>query len=555
MASKFTKDKVQNSTECDSKADKGRPSRGETTKGKRNNKGRMRNRQGRQQSADQKGKTGANLTSYPHSEMSNDFEWYNKNPSLTLGVAQIPYPNRPGMELRLGSWSFAKDGVTPFMPHHSIPGFMAIRYVPTLGSAHDYQDAVNVAAREIYARVRDAYSGTLAVTAADLMMYVGAIDSIYSEISYLRRIYGILNSYTSENYNFPDGALRAMGFSADQVKHLRTDKMNLYTGINMLISRVRKYKLPSVMDLFKRHWWMAENIFADAPSLRSQMYFFHPDGAWQIGFNAQGTELSYAFRNEADMSLGAAGLLKFATDLIDALDASEDAYTMNGYLQRAFADVPSFTVEDLDINYQVAPQYNPEVLLQIMNCVVPSGSFNAGWKYVQNVDNQLITDTITYVVDENSISKDCNPYFVLRQDVDNPMVGDTVIATRMMAVLNFGQPGSAPKSYHVSMGTEVPKGFRTAQWNSWKQNYEIGDLSTSFVTQSTDLLFARLDEWGKFNHAPMIYLLETSPDGNITALRLFGDYYNPTTVNQVMLDDLHSVCALSELNAFGIYGK
>lgn len=500
---------------------------------------------------------GSSMTSYPKSAMSNDFEWYNKNPSLTLGVGQIPYPYRPGMELNLGSWAIGNAPTSIMVPHHAIPGFMALRYVPTLGSAADYQDAVNVAAREIYAKVRDAYSGTLQVTAADLMMYVGAIDSIYSEISHLKRIYGIINSYTSENYNFPDAALYAMDLNADQIRSLRLDKMGLYTAINMLIARVRKYKLPSVMDLFKRHWWMAENIFADAPSLRSQMYFFHPSGGWKIDFNEQGTKLVYVDRDESSMSVGVDGLTSLATRLLDALDASEDAYTMNGYLQRAFADVPSFTIEDLDISYQVAPQYNPEVLLQIMNFTVPSGGqdYYLTWSYTQNVDNQIITDNIVLTQNAGSISPKCAPQFLLRQDVDNPMVGDTVIATRMMATIDYSRPGAQESSYHVNFGTELPTGFRVANWSPWKQVYEIAKYYGSFATDKDDLINARIDLWNKYNHAPILYLLELNSSSVVTNVRLIGDYYNPTTISDTALADLHAVCALSELNAFGIYNS
>ena len=505
--------------------------------------------------ADSRSTTAGNMTSYPKSQMSNDFEWYNKNPSLTLGVAQIPYPYRPGMELDLGTWGIGTGEPVTVTPHHNIPGFMAIRYVPTLGMASSYQDAVNVAAREIYAKVRDAYSGVLTVSAADLMMYVGAIDSIYSEISHLRRIYGIINSYTSENYNFPDAALYAMNLSQAQITSLRSNKLALYTGINMLIARVRKYKLPSVMDLFKRHWWMAENIFADAPSLRSQMYFFHPDGAWKIGFDEQGTNLTYQYRNESSLSIGVDGLLSFATELLDALDASEDAYTMNGYLQRAFSDVPSFTVEDMDINYVVAPQYNPEVLLQIMNCTIPSGTWGLTWKYEQDVSKQIITDSILMTYASNSLSKNSRPALLLRQDVDNPMVGDTVIATRMMSALDYSRPGLPENSYHVNFGTELPTGFRVANWNPWKKVYEVADYLGSYVDSHKDGLWYRLELWDKYNHAPMLYVLELNTDGSVFNVRLMGDYYNPTTIYPEVLSDLHSVCALSELNAFGIYTK
>lgn len=504
------------------------------------------------------GQNSNSMTSYPKSDMSNDFDWYNKNPSLTLGVGQIPYPYRPGMELMLGSWGQGTGTPATIIPHHSIPGFMALRYIPTLGRAADYQDAINVAAREIYAKVRDAYSGVLSVTAADLIMYVGAIDSIYSEISYLRRIYGIINSYTSENYNFPDAALYAMGLSKEQIASIRANKLSLYTTINMLIARVRKYKLPSVMDLFKRHWWMAENIFADAPSLRSQMYFFNPEGGWKIDFNEQGTKLVYVPRNVySSGNLGVDGQTGLAVALLDALDASEDAYTMNGYLQRAFADVPAFTVEDLDIGYQVAPQYNPEVLLQIMNFMVPSGDqepYNT-WAYTQDVDKQIITDNIVLKQTAATLSKNCVPHYLLRQDVDNPMVGDTIIATRMMGAIDYGAPGAAASTYHVHMGTELPIGFTIANWSPWKQAYEMGTRLSSFINSKDSLVGGTIDTWNKFNHAPVMYLLDTNDSNEVTAVHIIGDYYNPTTISTTTLADLHSVCALSELNAFGIYTK
>lgn len=546
-------DKATNSTSPQCKEPKQYP-------GKSRNKGSQRRRTNNRNTNGNKEAVSSakSMTSYPSSPMSNDFDWYNKNPSLTVGVGQIPYPYRPGMMLNLGNWALL-NSTENLTPHEPIPGFLALRYIPALGPAFDYQDAVNVAAREIYARIRDAYSGALAVAPADIMMYVGAIDSVYSEISHLKRIYGILNSYTSENYNYPDGALYAMGHSKEQIDSYRQEKMTLYTQLNMLLARVRKYKLPSMMDLFKRHWWMAENIFADAPSLRSQMYFFHPDGAWKIGFDEQGTNLSYVYRDEGNMGSGVEALVSLAKTLLDALDASEDAYTMNGYLQRAFADVPSFTVDDVDITYQVVPQYNPEVLLQIMNFTMASGDAAptyTGWKYIQDVDKQLIKDDITYTVGAGDLDVSADPHLMLRQDVDNPMVGDTVIATRMMNMIDIARVGAQPNTYHLHFGTEICSTLRFATWNPWKQVFETREVRRSILNANTDLLWSFIANLSRFNHAPAMYVYELeSGTQNMTNLHIVGDYYNPTTVDQFTLRDLHAVCALSELNAFGIYGK
>ena len=546
-------DKASNSTDAQCKDSKQYTGKGRS-KNQRRKRANDRNANGSKGSSSPT----RSMTSYPSSPMSNDFEWYNKNPSLTVGVGQIPYPYRPGMELNLGSWAL-RGATENFTPHQPIPGFLALRYIPALGPAFDYQDAVNVASREIYARIRDAYSGNLAVAPADIMMYVGAIDSVYSEISHLKRIYGILNSYTSENYNYPDGALYAMGHSKEQIEAYRREKMILYTQINMLLARVRKYKLPSMMDLFKRHWWMAENIFADAPTLRSQMYFFHPDGAWKLGFDEQGTNLSYVYRDEGKLGSGVEGLVSLAKELLDALDASEDAYTMNGYLQRAFTDVPAFTVDDVDINYQVVPQYNPEVLLQIMNFTIASGDSAptyTNWKYVQDVDKQLIKDEITFTVVDGDLNSSTDPRLMLRQDVDNPMVGDTVIATRMMNMIDIARVGTVANTYHLHFGTEICSPMRFATWNPTKQIFETRDIRRSFLNANTDLLWPFIANLSRFNHAPAMYIYELeSGTQNMTNLSIVGDYYNPTTIDQIALRDLHAVCALSELNAFGIYGK
>lgn len=147
---------------------------------------------------------------------SNPIEWYNRYPQLLEAAGRIPFPYRPGMLVNLGTIGARTASPTQVNTH--IPGACVLNYVPTVGQSSGSISPISQVAREIYGKVRAAFSSELAVGPADFVMYLMALDSIFSNIGFLKRIYRIVNTYSPDNYAMPDLLLRSMGFSTTQIQ-------------------------------------------------------------------------------------------------------------------------------------------------------------------------------------------------------------------------------------------------------------------------------------------------------------------------------------------------
>lgn len=421
-------------------------------------------------------------------EARNDVSWYSRNPSLLVAAASIPYPNRPGMTIR----DVATTNVysTPGkLLTTTIPGILTLDWFPTLGSSLSSLDPASVAGKEFYGRVRAAYSGQLDADAPDYIVYVAALDSIFAYIGWLKRVYRAISTYSIENFMVPDALLQAMGFSTNEIQQLRGDKTRLWQYINELILKSRKFKCPAVMDLFNRHYWMSDNVYADAPSPKAQLYVFNMAGVFKA---AQVAEAS-----TGDMVWGLQttvlptyttitgnivdALYDFGQSLIAALDEWDDAYTISGYLMRAFESVPSFSVAELQQGEIITPQFVPEVLTQIEN----SRTLYAPTRYTdanlvslasQLVVTQRVSDnaviskleaTIAFTATGDSVTPDlyykelCDIRPMLSSRNDSPTVADTVIASRLHSYTKAA-PTTTANSYklEITCGTEIPIRWR-----------------------------------------------------------------------------------------------
>lgn len=115
----------------------------------------------------------------------NDPGWYEVSPELTRDVASIPFNIITGSGLP--KVNVPNSGTTIAMLGNdfsdcALPGVFAIRYVPTIGTSAGPTSAVNVAGRSIYSWVRHQNSGHSNYEAVDLLDYILAMDSIYTEI-------------------------------------------------------------------------------------------------------------------------------------------------------------------------------------------------------------------------------------------------------------------------------------------------------------------------------------------------------------------------------------
>lgn len=492
---------------------------------------------------------------------TNDLSWYTKYPELSAASASLPFPNRPGMAIStLATLGDVVDQTATF----NIPGVWAIDWVPSLGTSIVNTDPASVAAKEIYARVRANFSGSLSVDAPDFMVYLMALDSIYAYIAYLKRIYRTLSAWTPDNYATPDQLLKAMNFASGEVLALRSNKVQLWQIINELVRQVSKFTCPATMHIMNRHYWMSDNVYTDANSMNAQFYLFNlirvykyadqptmDDSSVTAGGLTQVVLPNATFGSSRNVSVTA--FYQFGLQLIQALVDWDDAYTINGYLKKAYEGNPMFMVELLPPEEGLTPEYNEEVLAQIENAtaIYRGSAVYSGTSLItlnmdcrQNVTKNILNSnpTITYASTTNNIPSTLDGYFSLRTDKPGP--ADVILASRLKSWVNR-QPVTG-QQYLVYGGSEIVLLHRIINTGL---NDTIaaatGYFLDSQLNQSSFTAFY-CAYIAQFDWHPILMVL--NPSGS--ELAPLGDIHNFAFIKPTDLQNINRICMFSELDAF-----
>lgn len=545
-----------------------------------------------------------NQRDYSRDKGRNDISWYTKNPELLVAAGSFPYPYRPGMQMPQGNVGIRSlvDGSTTQanVSNFLVPGVTTIEWIPTFGHSEVSTDPASIAGKEIYARVRKAYSGALDADAPDFMLYILTLDSIFSYLAWAKRVYRVLDVWTPENYVLPDTLLTSMGFSKTGIANLRSNKTMLWQRINELILMSRKFTCPAIMDIMNRHYWMSDNVYSDDVVLNSQFYLFNPQGFYiykevddpnGTGVKVPGAVIRMLRPNITQPSGGDAnvdGIYNYGKAMIEALVAWDDSYTINGYLARAYEGVPQFIVDELPQVGEFTPVYNPEVLAQIENahampyCIGGSIGYSQdnakllNWLTVSQdpTNNALLSlSDFTVGVSDTGITGNngvivpdtsatdrfwevrtsadgLSPFISSRQP--NPQVADNVIATRLKTHVNMnyiGQSstGSAVYQVHVICATEIVMALRMSS-GPIPMDVPVCGLTANNAAINTLMDMLALSE---YDWHPICRVTNTLSNATkVGYTKYLGDIHNLTVISKEDLANLHKVCVYSELNAF-----
>lgn len=518
-------------------------------KGKGNRKPNYRNNRGRKD----KNEVGIDVTKIKNEKLSslNDISWYARNPELLAASARIPTPYRPGMKVpypggHTGTVNWVYDGF-------HIPGVMGIYFNYSIGWSDNIVSPASLAAKEMFGRIRTAYSGELKADAPDIFMYALALDSVHSYIAYLKRIYRLLMAYDPNNRAIPHQVLKLMDFTDEHIRYMQSHKVELWGQINTLVHMVNKFSVPEDMSLYARHRWMNENVYTDNPGVASQMYVFIPNFFWRTREDTEtGTALECAARPTTPDTLYSFGL-----DLIQKLSDWDDSYTINGYIERAYADVPYYKAELLGQDEVQDFAFVPEVLSQIQN----SESAGAG-SNVQSLGDysgfEVAQDPSTNIIIHQPAVKKANSNNV---GVDGThllnvpdMVGDATtvtIATR----LKVSRSSLNTSYYRLDGGTEIVTHYGViyknpttgdetiSKYNSWLYSRAVTNgFNDSDVTSILD--FLQLNS--AFNFAPIVHVVLSGWNTGWTMCQ----WINPTSFSDAQLKEINRVCVYSEFNCF-----
>lgn len=536
-------------------------------------------------------KDGAESGTFGDTTGRNDISWYTRYPQLVAAAGTFPYPYRPGMDINLYEASTKTYSM-------EIPGVMSLQWLPSIGISKEATDPASVLGKEMYARVRNAYSGRLYADAPDYVMYILALDGIFSYIAWLKRLYRILAVWSPENRLVPDRILKGMGLCDEDIVKLRAEKVQLWQYINELVLQSRKWTCPSGIDYINRHYWMNDNVYTDDATINSQFYMFNMQGVYSYGvvdyedpeaenpvpimgmvmkympwYRILGEDISTKEPNV----LSADWLYRYGIDLINALNEWDDSYTINGYLSRAYEGQALFIVEEEPLMSEFVPKFEPEVLMQIENSTtIPYGYGHVdlkGMNVGQDVRTNAIlcSNTLTFSgVAPNTFGENMltvgkpRPFISCRAANPGPL--ENVIATRLKSFArSVSRKGSDSAGYTftvvVDSATEI-----ALSWQMVSDNVNMATASTiignavpTFVSYydpdptATKALMKIMD-MSNFDWHPMILVAHVAssaavqPDG----LHIFGDVHNITTITMDQLDELHKICLFSEFNSFSM---
>lgn len=292
-----------------------------------------------------------------HTSTPNDWRWYAQNEQLIKDYASYPFGVPVGNRLNVG---------IPTIDAGSIPGLMALYFVPRIGVANSENDPINIAMRRLYSFVRHANSGSSNYDAPDLMLYMLSVDGALMYHAYLKRLYAVMLDYTAFNRYYPRALVEA---SLVDFSDLEANLVQLRGYINQYAVKLSQLWVPNSMSYMARHVWMCEGMYTDSVSAKAQTYMYVPFKFFKFALDTQGVG-SVVYDSpwtSLNTRVTVADLISFGNNLLNPMIANEDFGIMSGDILKAFGPSGIINVQGIAEGYQVVPMYSKEVLSQIEN--------------------------------------------------------------------------------------------------------------------------------------------------------------------------------------------
>lgn len=500
----------------------------------------------------------------------NDISWYAKFPQLLDAAGMLPFPVKPGMFFapRKGSSAFNRQ---------SPASVWVVDWQPSVGVSKTNTDPASLVAKQLYTRVRSVYSSELDADGPDMLIYLLALDSIFSYIASLKRILRLTISDNPFNYDMPDGVLTGLGFSQQGITNLRANRVLLWQNINELIAMTRRFKCPAVMDYFNRHYWMNDNIFSDAQSPSAQLFVFNQTFYYKWSVNTEnnaGQVVPVLFSIKSGDEV--AGLFDFGLQLIEALSNAGSSYTISGYLTRAFPDTPSFSVDEAVFTETATAVFSEEVLSQIENsrtvCFNPYLVLDSSNAPIQQ--NWIAAMTVMQDVTTNAVQ--CpqqfsaptasnaweytgdafTPSALINLHTFDVVPAIVAIASRMQTLCEFENPVGSDSVVVVHSGSEVTlrntlvQRLTDGSFRSFVipsvQNISSETTATTLTGMLQSVAMAEQFDWH-----PLLFIGNGVTTYNKN-LFIYGDVLNINSFNNEEFKNLNKICLYSEFNSFAI---
>lgn len=330
----------------------------QSSKGKNSSKNGNRNRR----PSRNKAFSDVESTEYAAENKCNDSSWYIPTDQNVKDVANFSYNTILGYDTNNAN-IYTIDSIES-QTERVIPGIATYFMLPTVGISTDETSAMNIAAVDLYGSIRRHISGSRSYDPSDLMQVIIGIASCYSALNWAFRIYGLCNTYSSQNRYIPRYLVQAQKVNFDDVLAHMAD---FRSTLNRLALQIASINVPKNIPLFDRWWHIYDKIYADSNTPQAQIYLCAPSGF----LYREDTSGSLSFHQlpafVTDKLMTVDDITTYLTQQVNSLLYSEDVGTISGDVLRAFGDSGVYRINMIEESYSVVPDLSDEIREQLEN--------------------------------------------------------------------------------------------------------------------------------------------------------------------------------------------
>lgn len=463
---------------------------------------------------------------------TNDISWYNRTP-LFEDATNFNFNTKMGDPFNWPDSDLVDQEVT-----HSVPGVMRIDFIPGIGFARDSNSPVNRAFNSMYQAIYSRTSGALQIQQAELSLFVLAMSSIMLLVGCVKRAIGISQMYTSQNYYYPDVVLTAMGIDPASVKGLQND---VRQRINQVILNFNGMEVPDFVDVFKRHYTLCVNLWADEDSIEAQLYSFVPAGYYLYHDTSLPVPgyLEYKPLLTSGDTVDINVLIDAAENCLESWRNSSNFGLINGAIQRAYPQNTLVQLERVAWDYITVPVYDKVMLWQISNSSgVGNVNFNTLDVTQDPVKNLLLWKPSVY---GNGNFNYLRAYSIPQRILNAADVADIgrdfiMEATRLVTITVPDADTSLGRQNCDFCGTEIITSYRT--FNVIRVGGELDTECTELYSMNCinmsdegfDFrIYVKMCAFSKFRNAPIQYFFsyteggDPKVEGKLTFMGTLGD--------------------------------
>lgn len=488
------------------------------------------------------------------SKSGNDPAWYASNPVLLRDAASYPFSYVTGAS-SIHDPSLWNSNNIESAPVTQVPGIASLHVYPTIGTAMNATDPINVASQSVYSFVRHANSGHSNYDPADLMMYILAMANMYSFLVWCQRLYGYALTYDQRNRYIPKDLIRTNNVDADD---LRNNLANFRFWINTLIAKMVSFAVPATMSVFSRMSFMYSDYYIEGTSIKEQLYQFVPDGFYKFGLDAESMGNLVWEPFDWSTTMKVEDIMTYGDSLFNAIWSQEDFGIMSGDILKAYGD-NIIKLTQIPESYSMVPKFDAMVLTQMKNAdivrikpgriaqsatdgtivqsLIPN-AFTTSEKYYNSSYSISTEDVPVFNAGMTSAIKDYN---VLTVDTDQPTPDVVIEATRLKVAYD---------SYKgwFKCGTEIiTKVVLTAQPGS---DNEILPIIATFKGNGADVaplqsVQALVEIARNFHYIPKMWIMCSNVNNHKLSVSSLFDIDNFTIMTSEDIIKLHEAATIN----------